>query len=410
MATKPIDQIVEIITKSEHKEFHRRLTVVLQRLIHKIQLDILDTKKKNEGYCVTFVIPEKDVYHLFDEIGITKDQINQAFSVQWQVPASARMHNNPYYHILLLCILLGAKTDNDYLAQNALTLMLFKLWNGRLKSSIPYCHANTMAYVVSNMMNRKYLPNKYATPLEMITQYFVGTIYTKYKPNIIGNSDETKRLFEQSFNRLRQIFRSGAVADLDSGGMKYSSGLQPLYFDARQKGLKISTTRSDEMSNPEDGNSSGFEDQVDNITNYIVTNSSPKYPTQFMEFLRDQSKSQEPNILIILNSLHKMEYVDYIKELLELIFRRISGMSQQNICAQSFMTEIQKRIISSKHNHEVNQIKAICDKLLQNILETKFQRPYNYMGYSDTNRSQLRRIVIYMLSYNIQKFNCQLNV
>jgi hypothetical protein len=265
-----------------------------------------------------------------------------------------------------------------------------------------------MAYVVSNMMNKKYLPNKYSSPLEMIIQYFVPTIYTKYKPNIIANSDETKRLFEQCFNRLRQIFRSSKVADLDSGGIKYTSGLQPLYFDAKQKGLKISSTSGPNMAEEEEANG-GFEDQVDNITNYIVMNSKPNYPVQFITFLKEQSKSQEKNIVIILEALHKMEYVDYTKELLELMFRRISGMSQQNVCSQSFFTEIQKRVISSKHNHEVNQIKAISDKLLQNILETKFQKKYNYMGYSDTNRSQLRRIVIYMLSYNIQKFNCQLN-
>ena len=98
-----------------------------------------------------------------------------------------------------------------------------------------------MAYVVSNMMNKKYYANKYSTPLEMIVQWFVPTIYNKYKSNIISNSDETKRLFEQCFNRLRQIFRSNKVADLDTGGIKYTSGLQPLYFEAKQKGLKISS-------------------------------------------------------------------------------------------------------------------------------------------------------------------------
>jgi hypothetical protein len=92
MATKPIDQIIEVVSKSENKEFHRRLTITLQRLIHKIQLDVLDTKKKSDGYCVTFVIPERDIYHLFDELGITKEEINTAFSTQWVVPSTARMH------------------------------------------------------------------------------------------------------------------------------------------------------------------------------------------------------------------------------------------------------------------------------------------------------------------------------
>jgi hypothetical protein len=290
------------------------------------------------------------------------------------------------------------------LAKQALTLMLFKLWNGRLKSSIPHCSPDTMHYVVSSIMNKKYLPNKYSTPLEMIQNYFVDTIYKKYKSYILSNSKETKRLFEASFNRLRQLFRSGAVADLDNGGQKYASGLQPLYFEAKKKGLKINTSRT--SVDDEEVSSSTFEDQVDNITNYIVMNPNPNYPKEFVDFLLQQSKSQEKNLKVILTSLHKMEYDEYIKELLTLIFRRISDLNQQSICSESFQSQIQKRIISSKHNHEVNQIKLIASKLLQDILQTKFSIPYNFMGYSDTNRSQLIRIVIYMLAYNIQKFNC----
>ncbi len=88
----PIDQLLNEALKSDNKEFQRRLFINLQRLVHKIQLNILDSKKRNLGYCSTFIIPEKNVFELFDEIGITKDEINSAFSTQWSVPVEAHMH------------------------------------------------------------------------------------------------------------------------------------------------------------------------------------------------------------------------------------------------------------------------------------------------------------------------------
>jgi len=91
-----IDQLVVEASKPENKDFHRRLYISLQRLVHKIQLDVLDTKKKNDGYCATFVIPERDVFHLFDEIGLSKEQIAKAFASDWQVPADAKIIICPF--------------------------------------------------------------------------------------------------------------------------------------------------------------------------------------------------------------------------------------------------------------------------------------------------------------------------
>ena len=118
----------------------QQLTSELQRLVHKIQLDMINTKKRSDGYCVSIIIPEREILNIFNNIepGLT-DKISTAFKVDWGIPENALMANSPFYHILSFIILIGAKTDNDTMAKLALNLMNFRLWNGRKFSSIPHC-------------------------------------------------------------------------------------------------------------------------------------------------------------------------------------------------------------------------------------------------------------------------------
>lgn len=383
----------------------QQLTLEVQRLVQKIQIDMINSKKRADGYCVSIIIPEREVLNIFNNIepGLT-DTISTSFKSDWGLPKTVLMLNSPFYHILLFLILLGTKAHNDTLAKYAMNLMNFRLYNGRRVSSIPHCDSATMQYVLQNMMSKKFVCTKYETPFELITQYFTPTIYEKYKSYIQKDPKETKRLFEACFNRIRQIFRSNSVVDLNTGTKKYRSGLQPLYFDAKSRNLKVSTT----VSNSDTGidsslTSHSIEEDIDSITNYIVMNHNPVYDEKFIDYLKSQSSAQKTSITQILNSLHTLNYTEHLREILESIFRRISLTT---LCSPSFMDEIQSKVVSSKHTPDVNRIKDICDKLLIDIMKTKFATPYDYMQYSSTNRAQLRRIVIYGLAYNIQKYKC----
>lgn len=261
-----------------------------------------------------------------------------------------------------------------------------------------------MQYIIQNMMSKKFVCTKYETPFEMVTQYFTPTIITKYKSYVLKDSKEIKRVFDACFNRIRQIFRSDPVVDLNTGGTKYRSGIQPLYFEAKSKNLKISTTVSNSETGVETSLTSHSADEdIDSITNFIVMNHSPKYEDKFVDYIKTQSSAQKSSIIQILNSIHSIHYVEYIREILESIFRRVTI---NNICAPSFLDDIQTKIVASKHTPDVTRIKDICDKLLIEIMQTKFNPPYDYMKYSSTNRAQLRRIVIYGIAHNMQKYKC----
>jgi len=252
------------------------------------------------------------------------------------------------------------------------------------------------------MMSKKFEAPKHETPFELITQYFTPTIFKKYKSYAQKDPVETKRIFQACFNRIRQIFRFDRVADLNTGEIKYRSGLQPLYFKAKEKNLKISTTVSNSESGVESSlSSNAIEEDIDNITNYIVMNHQPVYPDEFIEFLKTQSSAQKTAIVKILTSMHSLTYTDSLREMLEFMFKRIS---LSNLCSSDFMTEVKNKIISSKHTSDVNRLKDLCDVFLKIIFQKQFNIDYD--KYSSTNRAQLRRIIMYGLAYNIQKYKC----
>ena len=263
-----------------------------------------------------------------------------------------------------------------------------------------------MAYVIQNL-NNKYIASKHETPFEMLLHHFVPTVYTKYKSYLLKDSRETKRLFEAAHNRIRQIFRSDPAVDLTTSTTKYRSGLQPLYYEAKHKNLKITTTSMNADTDISASlSSTQMSDDIDSIV-HLISMDQPSYNTTFINYVIDQSTAQKYNVVRILNSLHNLQYHDFIREICESIFKRIEDLKQNEICTEKFYDLVQTKIISSKHNPDVTRIKDLCDKLLTDMLKTKIASPVNYDLFKNTTRAKLRRVVILGIVYNIQKFKCK---
>lgn len=409
---KPIDNLVYEIENyiKANPTFLRSLDVEYKKLIYNVHSDAV--RQYNKGYCMRLMVPEKEVLVSFSTIqDLSITRISEAFSSQWVVPKTAHMHNSPYYHILLLVNLVASKHGMDELAKNALSLLLFRIWNGRIIGAIKYCDADTMAYVTNVMMNNKFKAKLYSSPFEMICEYFTPTIFDFYSKTVIANSTETKRLFEQCYARIKQIFRSNPITNLKSGDTKYASGLQPFYYKAKEQGLKISTVRNSGGEDSDITNSfttSAYEDQINDVTVFIVMNDNPKYEDSFINFLGTEIRGlNKISTLKLLGCIHNLSYHDTIQELLQNIFRRMGGLSQSSICNDNFYTEIiQKKIISSKNTQDVMNIKEILDSLLADIFEKKYDKKMDYSSISDTQKSIYRKIVIYGISYNIRRRLC----
>ena len=266
-------------------------------------------------------------------------------------------------------------------------------------------------YVTNNMMNKKSLPNKFQNPFEMIINHFVPTILKKYTSYILRDSTQTKTLFNQSFNRLRQLFRSDSLPDPATGAPRYRSGLQPLYFKAKDEGYKFSTMRAaggDTDSGVGDMlSSSGFDEQIENVTNYIIMNISPNYDTSFLDFVNNESAIKLKTIEKVVKLIHTHRYADEIREIVELTFSRLADVQKAKFCSPGFLKDvIKKRIISSKHTSDVIKLKEVVDNLLSELLVDNFEKQFSYDKWSNTQKSQWRRIIIYAIGYNIQKQIC----
>jgi len=77
------------------------------------------------------------------------------------------------------------------------------------------------------------------------------------------------------------------------------------------------------------------------------------------------------------------------------------------ICSDSFYSVVKRMIVSSKHNSEVNQIKAVVDNVLTTVFSTNFSVPSDYNAWSKMSKAQFRKIIIYCIAYNISRSVCK---
>ncbi len=412
---KPIDNVVadiENYIKTVDPNFLKTVEINYKKYIYNVHSDAV--RQYSKGYCMRLMVPERDVLTTFNIIPeATGTRINEAFIQQWVVPRTAHMHTSLYYHILCLTYIIATKHKLDELAKNSLALLLFRIWNGRIIGVIKFCDPDTMAYVTNVMMNLKFKAKVYPSPFEMICEYFAPTIHTSYGDTVIRDYTETKRLFEQCYGRIKQVFRSNPITNLKTGEKKYASGLQPYYYKAKEQGLKISTMKSNDSSSEDydisdNFSNSAYEEQINNVVSFIVMNHNPKYEETFLTFLGNEIRGlNKASTLKLLMCIHDLNYNDIIQELLQNIFRRMGSLSQNIICNDNFYKDvIQTRIISSKHTQDVINIKELSDSLLSDIFTNKYDKKFSYSSVSDTQKSVYRKIVIYGIAYNIRRRLC----
>lgn len=368
--------------------------------------------KQNIGYCSVLKVPEIHVFGILDKFEtITLNEIKNAFIIDWKLPhQKTTMWTDPYYYILLLIILYALRVRNQNLAKTSLTILLMKLWNGRKIKYIRYCEPETMKYVISNMSG-KFLATKYDNPLVLIMQYLSPTLIDKYGPLLV-NPIKTKDLFSQGWSRICQLFISDRRPDLETGKLIGHSGIAPLYFKAKQSGLKISkpTVYSDEEGgeNAVDFYSSHeYDEMINTSLNYIIMNLHPKYEEDFINKVHEVTSVNVEPIKLILTSMHNNKYNDYIRDLIELMFRQLEIEGKSDICSPHFIFELtKKKIISSKHSKNINELKKIGDLLLTQIFRD-YVPNVNYLSYSQPRQGHMRKVIFYGLSYNINRSICK---
>lgn len=412
MQINPIDQLLNefVIKLKNSPQLEKLLQLEMENLVRKIHINSIAS---SDGYCTKLKVPESDFLALLIKLDIDIEKMQQIFITTWNVPSTAHMVTNPYYHGLCFITLYGVRYNNEILQKHAMTLLLSKIWNGRLAKLIPFCDADVMRYVVANLTG-KYTFRKYDGPLDMILRYFVPGMLKKYGPMIKEDSKLTKKLLDQSWGRIRQLFLQQGGPSLATGGYEARAGINPLYYDAHKKNLRISKPKISSGAGGDDNIPAGvdfysggeYDEIIDNLVNYIVVNIQPNYDNKFVEFIKNDSTVNLIIIKSVLTNLHNVKYSDEIRDLLELMFRQLKLQDINEVCKPNFISDVIKRkIISSKHAVTIIELKDAADRILTKIF-TDYIKIVPYSTYSSPRKGHIRKVIFYGLAYNMQKFLC----
>lgn len=371
----------------------------------------IQAMNSDQGYCSKFSIKVRDYKNILQLLNLTEKDLYDAFAKDWGSGAMRNhMHSDPYYQTFLFLLYVGIKEDNKKISESALSCVLFKLWNGRKTKFLQYCNKDIMKYVTTYMCSRKHLANKHDTPYELIQNYFVPALLKKYSDMVLRGSDGLKRIFEQSYTRLRQMFVFRSRTDLQTGKKVSDGGLLPLYKKAKEEGNSIGSinVKQDEDSPAQFGDfmsASDLDEIINTTVEKIVMNPNKKYSNVFIENLRKEYRVKKQVIEALAVQLHDHEYHDQLHDIYSILLNKLEISSKDQICSPQFTDNVKKKIMSSKNNRTINELEKKLMSLLDQMLKETIQRSIS--EYSNVFHIQLRKMLIRILIYNLRAAVCR---
>jgi len=387
------------------------LTKLHSELSRAVSGSYTQAMNSDEGYCFKFTIPTTVVLGFYDLLKLDKNAVGRAFQMDWKFPDHAHMYNDPFYHILLLIIYCGIRRKDDQMINNALFLLLQKLWNGRKYAYIKYCDKRVMTYVINHMVNKKHNVANYDSPLALMKDYFVPTLFEKYRPEIEKDAFRLRQLFMQAWNRIDQMFAFNPVVDINSGEKRAQGGLLPLYMKAKSEGLYQSTPtviKGDSEEEPNFDQYSTIHNRdtiITSTTDYITMNSKLAYPQQFVMEVNKNTKVSIKIINQMLAALHNHKNYDLIHDAISIILSRTNVVDKNDICNKEFENTVKRNIISSKNTEEIRKLQKILNVLTSKIFSESLNLSFD--NYGKAQQMQICNVLLYQLIYNLQHFNCQ---
>jgi len=390
---KLIDEVTQKIKENDLVEKH------LFSIASNVYRETLN-KISEQGFCAPFKVPEKEVLALYDILSLDKNKVKKAFKEAFNWPENAYMYGNPYYHILLLLLLAFRKLNKIKASKIALFLILTRLWNGIKYKYIKYCNKNVMDYVLTKMISKRHLVSKFRDPLDLIVNYFVETIYEKYVDEALKDLDKLRILFNQCWGRLDQLFNSPT-----------KTGIANLYYKAQETGEALQTSKTVIKKEDEENitiahienKSTKLLELIENIIANIIMNTNPKYTDDFINFVNAKTKLSKKIIELIAKKIHNPVYKDDLNSILLIMFNKLNIFDENTICSKKLYLIVDRKILSSKHNKDVENFKQHVKELLDKILKEVLNKTVDDFSL----KTPLIRALTYILLYNIQNSICK---
>ncbi len=386
----------------------KKLKDLKNNLTSSIHTVFQSTIVDNKGYCMKFKIPNNKVETIIQSLEIDQQDMEKAIIQSWDLPVDKKMpmYGNVYYHFLLVLFLFGVRNNMPDIYTPALQLILFRVWNGRLNKAIKFCDEKTMNYVVNYMITKRNLFKKYADPFQLITNYFTPTLIEKYKDVVKSNPKKLKLLFNQCYSRIFQILYQSFGVDLTTNTTKAKSGIALLYYKAKEEGMNMQTPLQslDQQTFADQFSSNNYEELIETILTNIMMNTYQDYDSSFIDFIIKNEKMNKEGISKIISSIHSVKHEKYLQDIITLIINIINPTISSDICNNTFFERIVKpKLISSKHSKLINKLKDVLNEFLNELLMV---HEVDFKSYSSVRQAQFRNVVIYLISFNIQKYIC----
>ncbi|MFW6219379.1 MAG: hypothetical protein ACOC33_00795 [bacterium] len=386
---------------------HRSDNKIFIELTKMISNSYTQMLASDEGYCFKFSLPISGVNRFYSDLKLDQQKISDAFIKDWG-PRLTVMHKDPYYQILLLFIYYAIQNNKKYMAENALMVLLMKIWNGRKHVFFKYCDKKVMHYVINNMTNNRHEVTKYANPVSLLKDYFVPTLLKKYSPEIKNDIQKLKRLFEQCHSRIYQLFVQNKRYNPATNRNEAQGGLLPLYMKAKKEGLHMQSTTiyGDDESGFDEYSSANNRDKITNqVVDNITMNSNPQYSNAIIQNINKQTKVSNRIIVSILREMHNHKYHDTLIDIISILLSKMNIVDKSDICGSSFSNQIKNKIIKSKNNTEIRKlhmlINSMLDEILPKIANTKLSQ------YSNVHQMQIRNVIVYGIQHNLVKTVCR---
>ena len=387
----------------------RQLHIELARIV---STGTTQSMGSDEGFCFKFNLPIIATSKLSSIIGTDVNEIYDAFAADWGSAAMTHnMYKDPYYQSLLIITLYGILKNKPQFSENALLIILFKLWNGRKTKYLKYCDKRIMRYVITHMCTQRHIFSKYDDPLSMLQGHFVPTLLKKYAPEIKKDIPKMlQRLFSQAWGRLDQQWATNMREDIQSGKKIAQGGILPLYMKAKDEGYGISTSSiggfdEDGPSFDEHTTVSNRDEIIKNVCDFITMNPNPRYPTFIISQINKDTKVSQKVIEKLLNSLHNYNFYNRIYDVLSIILSSTDIKQKDDVCSASFPALVKKKVISSKNNEDARKLQKLMDGFLKEVFQK--QLGINFNKYSNVQQIQLRTVVIQGIVYNLRKNQCR---
>ena len=389
------EKLVEIVEAQIRQ--HGNINQELRKIAAKVYMDA-SKRAPDDKYCLAFKIPDKEVKELISKLGLTEKDFKEAFEKKYGFPKNSNMYGNAYYHVLLTLYYVYKKLHLDDYARMSLFLILIRIWNGRKYHYIKYCNKDIMEYVIHQKLSKRSLATKYPSPLELIVSYFVDTIDKKYGPMILHDDTKLKLLFNQCFVRIDQLFNNSI-----------NTGLANYYFKVHESGEAFRTTsliqkdNEGELTLADIESKSAILQRIAETVAHTIVLTRVQYSQDFINYINKVTKVSKVNIEKLAHALHDRKYQDKIYELVVIMLHRIGMYSKEQLCnTPNLIKLLDKQLISSKHNKDVEEYKKILSDIADDILKTHFNRTLDSLSM----KVQILRILTYVLGYNMVNIVC----